>query len=175
MAVATTTVLAVTAAASAAASLASGAMASKAAGKQAGATMKQQFINAELSKMDAARMERAANTRADLIRAAAIEMRGTQAAQQSTSGALVASGSTQYVVDQTTRKAEGDALAAVMEGIYQTTSKESEARYAVMAGKEAGAAGVRSANAAMLQGVAGAVQAGAGYYTNKGMLATKQG
>lgn len=160
MAVATSTALmAASLAASAAATASSMAAQKSAAQQQAKAQAEQatadatvQHTNAALSKLDAERVQRSAQIEAGKIREAAIAMRGQQAAAQAISGAEVGSGSNAVIIEDTTKKAEADALATVIDGIYGTVNKNSTARYQDMAGTHSAESGSRAANASLLAG-----------------------
>ena len=181
MAVATGTALAAASLAMAAASAASQQAAAKKQAKaqgeasQAGAT--EAFTNAELAKIDAQRIEKQAGIEADKIREAAIAMRSQQEAVQGTSGALIGTGSNLVMTEDTTKRAEADALATVVEGIYGTVNKESAARYQQMAGNSTLLSGGMAANAMLTAGRSSALvtlgQGAVSAYSNYSQWATK--
>lgn len=160
MAIATTTALTVAGmAASAAATAASMSAQKSAASAQAKAQADQatadatvMHTNAALSKIDAERTQRASIIQAEKIREAAITIRGQQSAAQAVSGTELGTGSNLAVQEDTTKKAEADALATVMEGIYGVVNKSATARYQDMAASETATAGARAAKTSLLAG-----------------------
>lgn len=131
--------------------------AAKAQGEAALASATEAYTNAALAKIDAERIEKSANIEADKIREAAIAMRSNQEAVQGTSGALVGTGSNLVMTEDTTKRAEADAIATVIEGIYGTVNKESSARYQQMAGNASLLSGGLAASATMMAGRTSAV------------------
>ncbi|WP_157272532.1 hypothetical protein [Azonexus hydrophilus] len=121
------------------------------------ASATESYTNAALAKIDAERIEKSAGIEADKIREAAIQMRSQQEAVQGTSGAMVGTGSNLVMTEDITKRAEADAIATVIEGIYGTVNKESTARYQQMAGQSTLLSGGLAANAMLSAGRTGAV------------------
>lgn len=84
-------------------------------------------------------------------------MRGQQEAQQSISGAQVGVGSNAAVTADTEKRAEADALATVIDGIYGSVNKNASAHYAEMASKNTLESGGMAAAASLLAGRTGAM------------------
>lgn len=144
-------------AASMAAQQSAASQAAKAQEQQGTATATEQHINAALAKLDSERIEKSATIEADKIRETAIAMRGQQESAQATSGALVGAGSALVMTEDTTKRAEADALATVIDGIYGTVNKNAAARYQDTAALNAAKSGASSANASLLAGDVGSV------------------
>lgn len=140
------------------------------------ASAKEQRINAMLNKIDAERIEKASNIEADKIREVAIQMRGQQESAQAVSGAQVGSGSHLVMTEDTTKRAEADALATVMEGIHGTVNKNTTARYMEQAANASILSGGLAASASLQAGQGAAIATlGSGFssaYSNYKMMNT---
>jgi len=165
------------AAASAASQQAAAKKQAKAQGEAAQAGATESFTNAALAKIDAERIKKQADIEADKIREAAIAMRSQQEAVQGTSGALVGMGSNAVMTEDTTKRAEADALATVIEGVYGSVNKESSARYQQMAGNATLLSGGMAANAMLSAGRTSAMttlgQGAISAYSNYNQWSTK--
>lgn len=131
--------------------------AAKAQEQQGTATATEQHINAALAKLDGERIEKSATIEADQIRETAITMRGQQEAMQATSGALVGTGSALVMTEDTTKRAEADALATVIDGIYGSVNKNAAARYQDLAAENSARSAASSANSSILAGNMGSL------------------
>lgn len=129
----------------------------KAQEQQGTAAATEQHINAALTKLDGERIGKSATIEADKIRETAIAMRGQQESVQATSGALVGTGSGLVMTEDTTKRAEADALATVIDGIYGTVNKNAAARYQDTAASNSAKSAATSANSSLLAGDMGSL------------------
>lgn len=143
-------------AASAAVSLLGAAASSSAQKEQAAANRLQAYTQAEYNKFEAANIREAAGAEADKILNTAKMFRATQATQQAASGVVIGAGSAGVMQQQTDKLATADALVALYNGARGATTQEATGRYTKQAGDNQYSAGMTSANATLMAGVASA-------------------
>lgn len=115
---------------------------------------------AKLNKEHAANIKEQAKQEADKIRSEAIVIRGKQVAQQASSGVLVGNGSTQAMVDETTRLAEQDAYITLYNGEKGYLKTMEEGRLMAMEGRARSESYRAQGTASLLSGIsAGATNA----------------
>lgn len=82
------------------------------------------------SEWEAEQIWKQAEQESSIIRSKAIQLRGTQVAQQAASGVMVGDGSAQAMLDETTKLAEQDVMATLYNGARGVLAKEEAGRLA---------------------------------------------
>ncbi|MHB1231588.1 MAG: hypothetical protein ACYCZQ_03255 [Burkholderiales bacterium] len=149
---------------------------SKAQKQQANAVQAQANVNAVLQDEQAKQLRIQAQRQADVIKSNAASVVGTQEAQTAASGAVIGDGSAGVMTDDTFKRAQSDALAALYSGNAQATQVGANADFTRMAGTNQANALRQQATASILNGVSSAFNSYSSYkmlqVKNKGSTAT---